>query len=227
MAWTTARTWVTGEVVTAAVMNTHVRDNLNALAVTPPPAAKFVGTAGGFGESWHPNLIPVGTNSTTQSVTTTTNQIYAAPLMVPRGTIDRISFNVTGSGGANNARQGIYEAVSANDPYPGSLVVDSGDISVNTTGLKTTTVSVVIEPTKMYWIVFQTSAGAPNVTAWLGGGFISPWGALAGGVNWQSFNYQFVGFKMTRSYAALPSTFPALSSPTWENPLMHGVRYSA
>jgi len=29
MAWTAPRTWVTSEVVTAAVMNTHVRDNLN------------------------------------------------------------------------------------------------------------------------------------------------------------------------------------------------------
>lgn len=28
MAWTTPRTWVTGEIVTAALMNTHVRDNL-------------------------------------------------------------------------------------------------------------------------------------------------------------------------------------------------------
>ena len=32
MAWTAPRTWVTGEVVTAAVMNTHVRDNLNTLS---------------------------------------------------------------------------------------------------------------------------------------------------------------------------------------------------
>lgn len=31
MAWTTPRTWVTGEVVTAAQMNTHVRDDLNYL----------------------------------------------------------------------------------------------------------------------------------------------------------------------------------------------------
>lgn len=28
MAWTAPRTWTTGEVVTAAIMNTHVRDNL-------------------------------------------------------------------------------------------------------------------------------------------------------------------------------------------------------
>lgn len=31
MAWTTPRTWVAGEVVTASIMNTHVRDNLDDL----------------------------------------------------------------------------------------------------------------------------------------------------------------------------------------------------
>ena len=31
MAWTSPRTWVTGETVTAALMNTHVRDNMTAL----------------------------------------------------------------------------------------------------------------------------------------------------------------------------------------------------
>lgn len=32
ISWTSPRTWVSGEVVTAALMNTHVRDNLNDLA---------------------------------------------------------------------------------------------------------------------------------------------------------------------------------------------------
>lgn len=31
MAWTTPRTWVAGEIVTAALMNVHVRDNLDDL----------------------------------------------------------------------------------------------------------------------------------------------------------------------------------------------------
>lgn len=31
MAWTSPRTWVTGETVTAALLNTHLRDNLNAI----------------------------------------------------------------------------------------------------------------------------------------------------------------------------------------------------
>jgi len=32
MAWTTNRTWVSGELVTAAIMNTYVRDNLNTIS---------------------------------------------------------------------------------------------------------------------------------------------------------------------------------------------------
>ena len=35
MAWTTPRTWVAGEVVTAAIGNVHWRDQLNALRGTP------------------------------------------------------------------------------------------------------------------------------------------------------------------------------------------------
>jgi hypothetical protein len=36
MAWTSPRTWSTSELVTAAIMNTHVRDNL--LALKSPPS---------------------------------------------------------------------------------------------------------------------------------------------------------------------------------------------
>ena len=34
-AWTTPRTWTTGELITAAIMNTHIRDNLNVLKAPP------------------------------------------------------------------------------------------------------------------------------------------------------------------------------------------------
>lgn len=37
MAWTAPRTWTTGELVTAAIMNTHVRDN--ELETAPAKAA--------------------------------------------------------------------------------------------------------------------------------------------------------------------------------------------
>lgn len=44
MAWTSPRTWVSSEVVTAAIMNTHVRDNFKAIG--------DAWTAWGSGASW-------------------------------------------------------------------------------------------------------------------------------------------------------------------------------
>lgn len=39
MAWTTPKTWAVDELVTASMMNTHLRDNLNALKA--PPTAHY------------------------------------------------------------------------------------------------------------------------------------------------------------------------------------------
>lgn len=44
MAWTTPRTWVAGEIVTAALMNTHVRDNENVLVTCVVTADGSVNT---------------------------------------------------------------------------------------------------------------------------------------------------------------------------------------
>ena len=41
MAWTTPRTWVTDEVVTKAILDTHVRDNLNYLFDNLPGGVRF------------------------------------------------------------------------------------------------------------------------------------------------------------------------------------------
>lgn len=46
MAWTSPRTWVTGEIVTAAELNANVRDNL---ALLGPPVAGYVNSAGVIG----------------------------------------------------------------------------------------------------------------------------------------------------------------------------------
>ena len=48
MAWTTPRTWVTGETITTIIMNQHIRDNLITLLTVP--AAKM-SRAAGVGQS--------------------------------------------------------------------------------------------------------------------------------------------------------------------------------
>lgn len=57
MAFSSPRTWVTGEVVTAAHMNQEVRDNLN--AIVPD---------GVTGNAWSPTLEATTTNPTTSAV---------------------------------------------------------------------------------------------------------------------------------------------------------------
>jgi hypothetical protein len=42
--WTAPRTWATGELVTAAILNTHVRDNLEFLKT--PPTTSFIADQG-------------------------------------------------------------------------------------------------------------------------------------------------------------------------------------
>lgn len=61
MAWTTARTWVTGELVTASMGNTHWRDNLNYLYGARCQPGMIVAYAGSSAPSadW---LFPYGQN---------------------------------------------------------------------------------------------------------------------------------------------------------------------
>lgn len=46
MAWTTPRTWTSSEVVTAAIMNAHVRDNFDALSEWTSYTPTWTGTGG-------------------------------------------------------------------------------------------------------------------------------------------------------------------------------------
>ena len=48
MAWTTPRTWVDGETVTAAIQNLHVRDNLNDLRLSWAAWTSYTPTLTGF-----------------------------------------------------------------------------------------------------------------------------------------------------------------------------------
>jgi len=50
MSWTTPRTWNAGETVTATIMNTHIRDNLNALfSVRVQKVFHVISTVGNVG----------------------------------------------------------------------------------------------------------------------------------------------------------------------------------
>lgn len=84
MAWTAPRTWVTGELVTAALLNTHLRDNLTAIVPNGPDAWT----------SFTPTLV--------QSAAVTKTVTYARYMKVGRLVTAVMKLDVTGAGVAAN-----------------------------------------------------------------------------------------------------------------------------
>lgn len=78
MAWTAPRTWIAGEVVSAALMNTHVRDNL--LEVGPS-------NTGSAWSTWSPTL----SNLTVTASTARYKQIGKTVHFVYSGTINTVT----------------------------------------------------------------------------------------------------------------------------------------
>jgi len=116
MAWTTPRTWVTGELVTAVILNTYVRDNQIALDT-------FVG-----GQDLTANriLIGAGTSSIVATGDGTLNGdltvVGTGPHVIGGSTVDYVRLGLSGaftSGGASDVAFGTYTS--------GALTGHSGD----------------------------------------------------------------------------------------------------
>lgn len=128
MGWTAPRTWVAGEVVTAANMNTHVRDNL----VTAFTSDLFgnttwncqirtTGSTGPGGQTVNGDSVRVGplvsawgrTNLDTTTDFGSTGFYYVNPA----GTYPLASYVPTGSVAGAVIGSGFYWDASANDTY--------------------------------------------------------------------------------------------------------------
>jgi hypothetical protein len=143
MAWTTPRTWVVGEVVTAALMNTHVRDDF--LALFPDHATTLSGSPyhNKFALLWDSDTAPTwwwefryldvataykwkfmggvpmrSTPTTISHANTTTYRFTSTLLTVPRAGVYNVELqarNVTGAGA--NALYTVAVAGAADDTY--------------------------------------------------------------------------------------------------------------
>ena len=111
MAWTTPSTWVAGAILTAAQLNTQLRDNLTELAP--------------FFTSWS-SWTPVVKQSATVSITNNRSRYIKVGRMV----IATFDVSCTSSGTASNAMvldfSGITTAASASSAYGSYRIFDSG-----------------------------------------------------------------------------------------------------
>lgn len=98
--WTTPRTWATGELITASMLNVHIRDNLNALHVP----------AGGY------NVLNLGADITGTSTSFADVDATNFGMTFTTGGGDVLvffQFDMLNSGGAVKNYFDIYESVAA------------------------------------------------------------------------------------------------------------------
>lgn len=145
-----------------------------------------------------------GTALTTGSPTN--NNLRALPFVSPRGgTIDRIGIRVTTGGGAGSvARIGLYRPTSRSNLYPSALVVASGELDTNVTGLVSVAVSVPVREGDILWAAHLSGVAAATLRIPAVAGLAPVFGSPddpGGTVN--------IGITVALAYGALPATFTA------------------
>lgn len=112
MAWTTPRTWVTNEVVTAAIMNQYIRDNQ--VSLKDPPFAQYVLNEGADYTTTSTSFVNVDATDLALSITTA-------------GGVVEIHFHgiVTNSSTAFNN----FDVEIDGSPYAGDDGITSGVVS--------------------------------------------------------------------------------------------------
>lgn len=114
MAWTTPRTWVTGEVVTASLMNTHVRDNFNETGAAKITGGSqlLVGTAANSLAARTFGTDAVTTGQTSTSTSYTDLATVGPEVTVTTGTQALVTFDVFTSNNTSGGRTFAALAIS-------------------------------------------------------------------------------------------------------------------
>jgi len=164
---------------------------------------RFRKNGGYFGATLH-----FGVALTTQSISSI-NSLRAFPFIVSKTqAFDRIAIRVTTTGSAGAvARIGIY--ADSGNIYPGSLIADSGELSMVGTApfVREANISVTLKP-GLYWTCVITGGATgtavqatPVAQAFSVDGFDS---TLSGAPN--------MGWAAIQTYGALPQSYPAGAS---------------
>jgi hypothetical protein len=105
MAWTFPKTWFAGELVTADLLNTHLRDNLNVLHA--PPKASYANNGCNYSTS-STSLVDVDSTNLTLSIDTTGGDVLVMVLATIQITgaawTDRVNLAVTCDGELRGVR---------------------------------------------------------------------------------------------------------------------------
>lgn len=146
--------------------------------VTSAAAAKADDVPFVSGGMYGPTFQGVSLNSAVM----TQDELNYFPIWIPNAcTIDRIGLECITLAGSTFFRLGLYSGASALGNVPTTLLVDGGQVSSGTTGLKTVTVSQIIAAPGWFWIACVAQGGAP--AARTNSGNKIPWIPVTGAGN--------------------------------------------
>lgn len=155
---------------------------------------------------------------TTQSLASA-NSLRAFPFFVPKTMkFDRIAIRVStaATGAVPRVRLGVYEDKGDGSVYPGALILDAGEVAVNTIGLKEIVIDLTLKGGKLYWLALIGQDTASLVVA-----AIPAADALATflGLDNSLSGTPYLGYAVVQSYGALPVDFPTDVPTDWSLPV--------
>lgn len=156
--------------------------------------------------------------STVSTRALTANQIRYEPFLVRSPiTIDAFIFEVSTAVASSNVRVAIYNADK--DWQPTSLVIDAGNTSSATTGVKTVTITSTALPAGRY-VAASWSGHAPTLRCFRGGAHLT-------GVNTTLGTTPFIALlSVTSTFGTYPSTGTAWTGVTASaTPFDHSILF--
>lgn len=177
----------------------------DALALGHGPTASFPTSLYGLSAM---DLVPgqVSGAALTAGLTLGNNSIKAIPFMVDHAlTVTAMSLHVTTNVANAKARVGIYSSKDdlRGDYNPDQLLVKSDELNLATTGIKTFSCSVGLEPGHVYHAVALSYTAAPVINS-LAVGAVHALGHMSGGT---ALTHVSVAYTLG-STTGLPSVFP-------------------
>jgi hypothetical protein len=156
---------------------------------------------------------PVGISALGPFTALAVGRLYAMPFIPPRNTtIDRLAFEIS-STAAVNARIGLY--TDDGNLYPATRLADSGDISCNTAGLKTYTLTQALTAGTLYWAAIECASAVPTFRC-CDRALMSP---ILGWPSNFTISLPTFGWGGAHTYGTLPTPFPASAAELTAAPI--------
>lgn len=104
-----------------------------------------------------------GSTGTRLAVTPTASFLRAFPLICPPypSRINELSFHIRTASASTNASIGAYRNAGEGNLFPGGLIIQSGAISTDSTGIKTLPCNILCAPGEILWLAGYNNSGVP------------------------------------------------------------------